>query len=211
VTKNIRRPVFVVFEGLDGTGKTTCARRTAELLGAQFLTTPSPSVRRFRDDLLRDLGASQEARQLFYLATVFAASEEVRALLATGRSVVLDRYFLSTQAYAEFRGSRLRVDELQERLLPADVTVLLEASLETRRSRIAARGGSVADGETLSVGADAYLREAHLRRLAFPVIGSALRMRTDAMGPGEIASDVLAALMRMDGHDADEADAAKIA
>jgi thymidylate kinase len=72
---------FIVSEGLDGSGKSTCAAQLAEHIGAELMTTPSPRVRRYRDDLIQSLGASQEARHLFYLATVFAASDEVAALL----------------------------------------------------------------------------------------------------------------------------------
>ena len=74
-------PIFVVFEGLDGTGKSTCARLVAERLGAELLTTPSPEVRRYRDDLIECYAGSQEAAQLFYLSTVFAASDQIRGLL----------------------------------------------------------------------------------------------------------------------------------
>lgn len=41
------RPLFIAFEGLDGSGKTTCARQLATRIGAQYLTTPSPEVREF--------------------------------------------------------------------------------------------------------------------------------------------------------------------
>lgn len=164
-------PVFVVFEGLDGSGKSTCARRVAERLGARYLTTPSPVVREHRGHIVGSYAGCQEAAQLFYLSTVFAASDEVRCLLEKQVSVVLDRYFLSTQAYAEFRGSRLDIDALGDLLVPADVTVFLDAPLEVRRRRLAARGSSEADRETLSVSADARLRSAHARRTSLSVVG----------------------------------------
>ena len=43
-------PRFIVFEGPDGAGKTTCAGLLAQRLGADLLTTPPPGVRRYRDD-----------------------------------------------------------------------------------------------------------------------------------------------------------------
>lgn len=188
------RPAFIVFEGLDGTGKSTCARRTADLLEAEYLTTPASTLRPHRDEIVRSLGASQEACQLFYLSTVFAASEEARALVAAGRSVVLDRYFLSTQAYAEFRGSRLDVDSIGAILLPANITVYLTAPLGIRRERLAARGESAADRETLHPAADDLLRVAHERRSEFPVLGQLLRIDTSVSGPDDVAARVLAAL-----------------
>ncbi|MDP2270503.1 MAG: AAA family ATPase [Archangium sp.] len=181
----------MVFEGLDGAGKTTIARSVAEAMNAVYMTTPSPRVRAFRDGLLAALGASQEAAQLFYLATVFAASKEVDAHLISGRSVVLDRYFLSTQAYAEFRGSVLRIDEVQRHLRPADITVFLDAPMDVRRPRIALRGESISDRETLNPQADATLRRTHAARAELPVVGRFLAIDAGRLRPDEIVARVL--------------------
>lgn len=187
----MKKPMFVVFEGLDGSGKSTCAAEVASRLGAVLMTTPSLEVRRYRDDLIEALGESQEARQLFYLSTVFAASREVESLLARGRSVVLDRYFLSTQAYATFRGSRLMVDDIEVLLRPADVTVYLDTPLSTRVDRLSRRGTSSADLETMSTEAHARLRAEHFKRSRLGVVG---RWVVDA-GEGlssEVADHVVA-------------------
>ncbi len=187
-------PVFIVFEGLDGSGKSTCARRVAECLGARYLTTPSPEVRKHREKVVGSFDGCQEAAQLFYLSTVFAASEEVRRLLANQVSVVLDRYFLSTQAYANFRGSRLDVDALGDLLVPADVTVFLDVPLEIRRNRLATRGSSKADRETVSVEADARLRAAHARRAELSVIGKWLSIDGATKSPEELTDLVIGAV-----------------
>ena len=188
------QPKFIVFEGLDGSGKSTCAAQLAEHIGAELMTTPSPRVRRYRDDLIETFGSSQEARQLFYLATVFAASDEVAALLQRGRTVVLDRYFLSTQAYAAFRGSQLAVDEVQQLLRPADVTVYMDTPLATRVARLHRRGTSAADLETVTVEADARLREEHLQRAHLDVVGRFVRVEGDQGSPRDVLDRVLAEL-----------------
>jgi dTMP kinase len=187
-----RRPVFLVFEGLDGSGKTTCARRTAELLGAHFMTTPSEALRDHRDPILASFKTSQEAAQLFYLATVVAASREIDAHLASGVSVVLDRYLLSTQVYAEFRGSKLHIDEEIELLLrPADLTVFLEVPLEVRQARAGKRAeSSVADQETFSVAADRTLRDGYNRRFENRIVGALLRLDASRRSAVELAGDV---------------------
>lgn len=185
---------FIVFEGLDGSGKSTCAAEVARRIGAELMTTPSPRVRRYRDDLIDALGESQEARQLFYLATVFAASREIERLLALGRSVVLDRYFLSTQAYAAFRGSGLaskEVDAVEGLLVPAHVTVYLDTPLAVRVGRLRRRGMSEADLETMTVAADQRLREEHERRSRLGVVGRWVRVE----GGGEV-EEVVARVCR---------------
>jgi thymidylate kinase len=165
------KPTFIVFEGLDGAGKSTCATRLAARTDSVLLTTPCERVRRFRDELLESLGPSQESRQLFYLATVFAASESARTLLAQGKSVILDRYVLSTQSYAAFRGSRLHIDELASQLTPADVTIDLDVPLAQRRARLERRAMTAADHETLTAEADARLVREYRKRAHLPAVG----------------------------------------
>jgi dTMP kinase len=189
-------PYFIVFEGLDGSGKSTTAKLCAEALAAEYMTTPSPALRRLRQTVLDDLGPCQEARQLFYMSTVFAASRKASAIVSQGRSVVLDRYYLSTQAYAEFRASALNLDDLARQLRPADLTVMLDAPLAIRRQRVFARGSSSADLETLDAEADARLRELHQRRRDLPVIGDWLVVDSEANSPEACVRRVLDHLAR---------------
>jgi dTMP kinase len=189
------KPFFIVFEGLDGSGKTTCARLLADRTGACYMTTPCQALREQRQFILDRLGPSQESAQLFYLATVFAAASEIRKLNAAGVSVVLDRYFLSTQAYAQFRGSALELDHLADLLLPADLTVYLDAGLATRKQRAAQVGRQCtkADHETLTEEADRTLRRLHFMRSTQSMVGKWLCIDSSATDPEEIVRKVLAA------------------
>lgn len=190
-------PHFIVFEGLDGSGKSTSAKLLAEKLDAVFLTTPSPDMRAYRDRVIADLGPTQEAHQLFYLATVFAASTKVAALLAEGHSVVLDRYFLSTQAYAKFRGSTLGLDEISDQLLPADMTIYMDLPVKIRRTRLSQRVTTAADSETLSDEADACLRANHLDRFGLSVVGRLVRIDGESLASEQVVSLVLDAVKEM--------------
>ena len=110
----------------------------------------------------------------------------------------MDRYFLSTQAYAAFRGSKLEVDDLGGLLVPADLTVFVHAQLATRLERLAARGASAADRETMAPAADAQLRAEHERRFDLPVVGEVLRLDSAVASPAELVAQVLAALRALD-------------
>ncbi|PKN31185.1 MAG: hypothetical protein CVU63_25250, partial [Deltaproteobacteria bacterium HGW-Deltaproteobacteria-20] len=168
-------PKFVVLEGLDGAGKTTAAKLFAKETGAVCMTTPSEALRAHRDVIVESL-ATQLSRQLFYLSMVEDASERIRLLLGQGGSVVLDRYYLSTQAYAAFRGSNLEVPLLEATLLIPDLTVFVEAPLEVRRARLLTRGLNPFDRETMSEKANARLIREYEARFGCRVTGRLLRI-----------------------------------
>ena len=88
--------MFIVLEGLDGVGKSTAVEGLARRLGAQQQQTPPPILHAFRPYF----DASPEFKRGFYMAGNFLAAEEVKVALAAGKSVVCDRYFTSTCAYA---------------------------------------------------------------------------------------------------------------
>lgn len=195
-------PVFVVFEGLDGSGKSACAKRTAQMLGANYLTTPSGPLREHRERILEHFGACQEAAQLMYLASVARASREVQCLLQNGQSAVLDRYLLSTQVYAAFRGSAFGGDDLLAKILiPADLTVYLDAPLGVRRERVRRRSVMVssADAETLSEHADSSLREEYWCRLNMRINGNVLLLDSSRLDIDAIASAVIQELRKGEG------------
>lgn len=173
---HLHKPLFIVLEGLDGAGKTTTARALADAIGAQYMTTPAPDVRAVHAAVLDSLGESQEACHLFYLATVFAAARRVETTLARGTSVVMDRYFLSTQVYAEFRGSCFDLNKLGVQLFPAALTVFLDIPAPVRRERLAGRHCTPADRATLTTGANAGLRKLYLRKSKLAVAGRFVRL-----------------------------------
>lgn len=187
------KPPFVVLEGLDGSGKSTIARALAQRMGWRFLTTPGEDLRTIRDEVVRALSASPAARQAFYLATVEEASEEIRALRRSGRGVVLDRYLLSTMVYAEQRGGSLRWRELEHRLLAPDLTVFLDLPLAVRRARLAQRGSTDADVESLHAAFDAGVRAGYRRWGRHRVAGRFLPLMLEGH---EEVDDIVARIIR---------------
>lgn len=197
-----RNPVFVVFEGLDGSGKSVSAKRTAEMLGARYMATPNETLCNHRAEILESFSGCQEAAQLMYLASVASASQEIRHVQLAGQSVVLDRYLLSTQVYAAFRGSAFSGDEAITKILrPADLTVYLDAPLSVRRERVQRRSAAVsaADMETLSERSDLALRKAYLRRFKLPINGKVILLDSSQLTIDEIAQAVIAELHKLLG------------
>jgi len=132
-------PAFVVFEGIDVSGKSTQAKRVARDHGALFTFEPGDSplgaeLRHWVLDAATPMEPATEA--LIMLAD---RSHHVRSViepaLARGQSVVSDRYFGSTLAYQGYgRGVDLDLLRAASRLAvgscQATLTVLLDVSLD---------------------------------------------------------------------------------
>jgi dTMP kinase len=190
--------VFITFEGIDRSGKTTQARMLAEALGddALLVREPggTPAAERIRELVKSDTDLTPIAETLLFGAARADLVERViRPALEAGRTVISDRYGDSTVAYqGGARGLGIeRVEELNNWLtgrLDPDVTFLLDVE----PAAAAGRGGELdrfeREGEDLQRAvAQAYdeLAERHLHRF----------VRVDGMRPAEeVHADVLARL-----------------
>ena len=191
------RGLFVTFEGIDRSGKTTQARLLCEALGEEALgvrepggTTAGERVRAILKDPAVGLSPEGEAL-LFAAARAELVTEVILPALALGRVVVSDRFLDSSLAYQG--GARgLGIDDVQRvnsfatRGLRPDLTVLLDLPV----NEAAARGGESdrfeEEGSELQeavVTAYEHLMEADPERWR----------RVDATrGPDEVHAEVLA-------------------
>ena len=150
--------LFVVFEGGEGTGKSTQAALLAEALrakGFEVVVTFEPGAtavgRRLREVLLdkSSTGMAPLAEALLYAADrAQHVSEVIRPALARGAIVVSDRYVDSSLAY---QGAGRELDEHEVRRLSrwatggltADITVVLDVEPSVGLTRATGPGDRI--------------------------------------------------------------------
>jgi dTMP kinase len=156
------QPLFIVIEGLDGSGKTTqidMLRDRLQGMGeACYLTaepTELPTGKLIRSILQHEIEADPKT-----VAALFAAdriehlhhpSEGLLYKLAEGYHVIASRYYFSSLAYqSEFvdPGWIASLNMLAKRTLPADITIFLDLEPEVSMQRIEARGAATELFET---------------------------------------------------------------
>ena len=137
---------FIVFEGGDGTGKSTQAALLAQHLGALLTREPGGTAvgARIREVVLDpnhpELGDRTEAL-LMAADRAQHVAEKIRPALATGRHVVSDRYVASSLAY-QGAGRGLGIDavralnEFGTGGLQPDLIILLEVEVGVASERL---------------------------------------------------------------------------
>jgi dTMP kinase len=154
------RGLFVTFEGIDRSGKTTQARLLCQALGADALGVREPGgteagerVRAILKDQSISLAPETEAL-LFAAARAELVSEVILPALAEDRVVVSDRFLDSSLAYqGGARGLGIedveRVNRFATRALRPDVTFLLEIDPAEAAARAGERDRFEEEGATL--------------------------------------------------------------
>ena len=131
---------FILFEGVDGSGKTTLAKKLADRIGGIYYDSPPECIR----DLRKSIITSDEIRLQYYLLGNIIASEEVKRVLQTDH-VVCDRYIYSTIADHSIRLGR-DINIPQSLVFP-DYIVYTRSSLRTIEERLLKRDGKIKKGE----------------------------------------------------------------
>jgi dTMP kinase len=165
--------LFVTFEGIDRSGKTTQARLLCDALGDRALAVREPGgtpvgerVRALLKDPAIEIGPHAEAL-LFAAARSELVERVIRPALDEGRIVVSDRFLDSSLAYqGEARGLGIdevaRVNAWATGGLKPDITFLLE--LDTGEA--AARGAEADRFESEGAELQRRVQEAYERMAA---------------------------------------------
>ncbi len=150
----LKRGILITFEGIDGAGKSTQARRLAEALrdrGLDVVLTREPTDGPW-GRLIRTAAQSNrlEPREEVE-AFLEDRREHVRSLvapaLAAGRIVIIDRYYLSSVAYQGARGiDPDAIRAVNESFAPRpDRVYLVEIPVASGLGRVATRGAGSSD------------------------------------------------------------------
>ena len=150
------RGLFVSFEGIDGSGKSTQARLLAEALrdrGREVVLTREPGgsdgaeqIRRLVLEGDADRWSAETELLLFTAARRDHLERTIRPALARGAVVISDRFADSTRMYQGLRGGTLSatVDRLHDLVIgiEPDVTYLVDMEAEAALARALARAGA---------------------------------------------------------------------
>jgi len=142
----IKRGAFICIEGIDGSGKTTQARRlvrSLRLKGFKVVYTIEPStgevgkiIRRYVLDRKKRVPVVVEAL-LFAADRVDHVEKVIKQALQKGRILVCDRYLYSTLAYQGAAGLDLNwIEQINRFALAPDLALFLDVSPEVVVERL---------------------------------------------------------------------------
>ena len=146
-----KSPMFIVFEGVDGAGKTTQLTQLVKWLeqrGTSVVTCKDPGSTKLgealRSILLNSVDTPISMRaemMLFTTARAQLVNEIVRPALAAGETVVLDRYIYSTIVYQGHAGD-LPTDDIRQvshiatEGLKPDLTFVIDLPVDVSMQRL---------------------------------------------------------------------------
>jgi dTMP kinase len=138
--------MFISFEGIDGSGKTTQARLLYEKLRAErkCLLTREPTqgdIGNFIKKLIKRKKINPMAVQLLFAADrSFHIENLIKPKLKQGYTVITDRYFFSTIAYGKASGlDEGWLKEVNGRFIRPDITIVFDIDPEVAIKRISSR------------------------------------------------------------------------
>ena len=183
--------MFIVFEGIDGSGKTTISKLVAEKTNGVFYSTPPEKYRQLRKTV--DTNSNLQRHYEFYRDAVIEASSELEAIESSNEVVVCDRYWLSTLVYHRAGNMVLDGSDFVGLKRP-DLTVFLYVSPSEQSKRFKERE---VQGTGNIEGFQSVLNRLYFEALTefnLPFI----LLNTDHFSPEECAEIVYSTIEKMD-------------
>ncbi|RRH73576.1 dTMP kinase [Falsigemmobacter faecalis] len=198
--------LFISFEGIDGSGKSTQARLLAETLrgeGHEVVLTREPGGSPGAEEIRRlvlegdaDRWSPETELLLFTAARRDHLERTIRPALARGALVICDRYVDSTRVYQGVTRGDLRaaVDALHALMIgqDPDLTLLIDIDPAEGLARARARAGGEQRFEDMGLAMQARMRDAFLDLAA--AAPDRFRRIEGAGGTADVAGRVRAAL-----------------
>lgn len=148
--------IFIVIEGIDGTGKSTQSKRLAEWFrsrGREVVLsrepTDGPWGKKLRESATTGRLSAEEELECFLNDRREHVELSIKPALAEGKVVILDRYYFSMMAYQGARGfDPAEIRRRNEVFAPQpDLLLILDLSVESAHGRIGARGDTANEFE----------------------------------------------------------------
>lgn len=152
----MEKGLFIVIEGIDGTGKSTQVKRLGDWFekhGREVVLsrepTDGPWGRKLRESAATGRLSPQDELQYFLNDRRQHVEEKILPALAAGKVVILDRYYFSTMAYQGARGfDPAEIRRMNEEFAPVpDLLIILDLDVDTAHQRIGHRGDSTNEFE----------------------------------------------------------------
>ena len=137
--------MFIVFEGIDGSGKSSVIQRLKEDLeasGRKVMVTAEPTTGTVGKFVAETDGLSPEAEALLFTADRAIHTDQVKKWMSEGYVVISDRYFGSTLAYQSAAGMDIEwLKAINSKVtIRPDVTILMDIDPEVSLKRVTERG-----------------------------------------------------------------------
>jgi dTMP kinase len=139
---------FIVFEGIDGSGKSSCMEAAASVLEKRtdVIRTSEPTKGEIGMLLRSSPDITAEAEAQLFVADRALHTNEIKKWVADGKVVLCDRYYASTIAYqsANLDGRFADADwltEINDKVITEpDLTILFDIDPEKGMERVESRG-----------------------------------------------------------------------
>lgn len=202
VRAEVARAVFIVFEGAEGSGKSTQVQLLGEWLarhGVPHVLTREPGGTKVGEEIRAillhgdDIPAEAELLLMNAARAVFV-NEVVKPALTAGKVVVADRFWLSSVAYQGY-GRGLPLAEVRQvcafaaQGIEPDLTIVLDVTQEVSEARRADRGADRIE----RAGAEFHQRVAGAYRL-LPQTDAKVELISGAGAPQEVSARIRALL-----------------